>query len=78
MLLGNGLVEAVIVPAAGRVMQSADGQRHIARAYGLLVDLMNTNGAVGQPTKFRVRQTADGWKLVLMADGMPVTEAPQR
>ena len=43
----------------------------------LLVDLMNTNGAVGQPTKFRVRQTADGWKLVLMADGMPVTEAPQ-
>jgi hypothetical protein len=40
----------------------------------MVVDLMSTNGAVGEPTKFRIRPTATGWRLVVGANGEPVTQ----
>jgi RNA polymerase sigma factor (sigma-70 family) len=38
------------------------------------VDLISTNGPIGDPGLFRIRQTAAGWKLVISAQGMPVTQ----
>jgi hypothetical protein len=38
------------------------------------VDLISTNGPIGDPGLFRIRQTAAGWKLLISAQGMPVTQ----
>jgi hypothetical protein len=40
----------------------------------MVVDLMTPDGLLGQPSKFLIRPTVAGWKLVVGGDGMPVQE----